>query len=157
MKWSTLEHHKEAILLCEKGMTTIEARNALLIPQSIKHVVPTKKYIYIRKTNKHCTNYGMTNHNVETCKKKKEQTTVATTEVAQPSQKTQTTSSYACQIYGLNAHKMIDCPKFVEMQKMFHGKSVTIANVQHVTKTQTIIVDVNVVDVNVSTRSKVTE
>ncbi len=68
----------------------------------------------------------MTNHNVETCKKKKEQTTMATTEVAQPSQKTKQTSSYACHIYGLNGHKMTYCPKFVERQKMFHEKFVTI-------------------------------
>jgi len=48
----------------------------------------------------------------------------------------------------------MDCPKFIEMQKMFHGKFVTIVEVQLVAKTQTIIVDVNVVDVNVITRSK---
>jgi hypothetical protein len=54
---------------------------------------------------------------------------VATTEVAQPSQKTHQTSSYACHICGLNGHKMIDCAKFVEMQKMFHGKFVTIVEV----------------------------
>jgi hypothetical protein len=52
---------------------------------------------------------------------------------------------------------MTDCPKFVEMHKTFHGKSVTIVEVQPVVETQTIITDVNVVDVNVTTRSKVTE
>jgi hypothetical protein len=41
----------------------------------------------IGKTDKHCTNCGMTNHNVETCRKKKEETTVATTEATQPNQK----------------------------------------------------------------------
>jgi hypothetical protein len=40
---------------------------------------------------------------------------------------------------------------------MFHGKSVKIVEVQLVAKTQTIIGDVNVVDVNVTTRSKVIE
>ncbi len=82
---------------------------------------------------------------------------VATTEVAQPSQKAQKTSSYTCHIYGLNGHKMTNCPKFVEMQKMFHGKSMTVVEVQHVAKTQTFIVNVNVVDVNVTTWNKVTE
>jgi len=82
---------------------------------------------------------------------------MATTEVAQPSRKTQKTSSYACHIYGLNGHKMTNCPKFEKMQKIFHGKFVTITKVQLVSKTQTIIADVNVVDVNVTTRSKVTE
>ncbi len=40
---------------------------------------------------------------------------------------------------------------------MFHGKSMIVVEVQPVAKTQTIIVDVNVVDVNVATRSKVTD
>ncbi len=43
------------------------------------------------------------------------------------------------------------------MQKMFHGKSVRVAQVQPIIETQIIIADVNVVDVNVTTRSKVTE
>jgi hypothetical protein len=30
---------------------------------------------------------------------------------------------------------MIDCPKFDEMQKMFHGKSMTVAKVQPIAKT----------------------
>ncbi len=32
MKWSTLQQHKEVIMLCEKGMSTVEARSALLVP-----------------------------------------------------------------------------------------------------------------------------
>jgi ribosomal protein L24 len=52
---------------------------------------------------------------------------------------------------------MTYCPKFVEMHKMFHGKSMTIVEVQLVVETQIIIADVNLVDVNVTTRSKVTE
>ncbi len=82
---------------------------------------------------------------------------VATTEATQPSQKTKKTSSYACHIYGLNECKMIDCPKFVEMQKMFHGKSMVVVEVQLVAKTQTVVVDLNMVDVNVTIRSKVTK
>jgi hypothetical protein len=99
----------------------------------------------------------MTNHNVETCKKKEKQTMVITTEMTQPSQKTQKTFSYACHICGLNGHKMTNCPKFVEMHKMFHGKFVIVAKVQPVAKTQTIITYVNVVDVNVTSRNKVIE
>jgi hypothetical protein len=40
----------------------------------------------IGNIDKHCTNCGMMNHNMETCKKKKEQTTMATIEAIQPSQ-----------------------------------------------------------------------
>ncbi len=42
----------------------------------------------------------MTNHNVETCRKKKEQTLVPTIEATKPSQKPQKTSSYGCHICG---------------------------------------------------------
>jgi hypothetical protein len=52
---------------------------------------------------------------------------------------------------------MTNCPKFVKMQKMFHGKYVTITEVQLVVDTQTITSNVNVVDVNVTTRIKVTK
>jgi len=52
---------------------------------------------------------------------------------------------------------MTNCQKFIEMQKMFHGKFVTIVEAQLVVKTQTIITYVNVVDVNVTTRSKTTK
>ncbi len=157
MKRSTLQQHKKVTMLCEENMTITEARNALLVPQNTKQVVPTKTQSNTWNIDKQYTNCGMTNHNVETCKKKKEHTTVATTKAAQPNQKTQKKSSYACHIYGLNGHKMIDCPKFVEMRKMFHGKYVTVVDIQLVDETQIVIADVNVVDVNVTTRSKVIE
>ncbi len=144
-------------MLCEKNMTTTKARSALSVSQNIKQTIITKKQSNTWKINKHCINCGMKNHNVETCKKKKEQTMMVTTEATQLSQKTQKTFSYACHICGLNGHKMTNCPKFVEMQKMFHGKSVIVAKVQLVSETQTIIMDVNVMDVNVTTRSKVIE
>ncbi len=82
---------------------------------------------------------------------------MATIEAAQPSQKSQKTSSYVWHICGLNGHNMTDCPKFVEMEKLFHGKSMGIIEVQPVVETQTINIDVNVVDVIVTIRSKVTE
>jgi hypothetical protein len=40
---------------------------------------------------------------------------------------------------------------------MLHGKFVTVVKVQPIAETQTVIADVNVVDVNVTTRSKVTK
>ncbi len=66
-------------MLCEEGMTTTKARKVLSILQNIKQVIPTKTQSNTRKNHKHCTNYGMTNHNMETCKKKKKRTIVATT------------------------------------------------------------------------------
>jgi hypothetical protein len=52
---------------------------------------------------------------------------------------------------------MINYPKFIEMQKMFHGKFMIVAEIQHVAETQIITTNVNVVDVNVTIRSKVIE
>ncbi len=77
---------------------------------------------------------------------------VATTKVAQPSEKPQKKSSYACHICGLNGHKLIDCPKFVEMQRIIHGKFMIVVEVKLVAETQIIIVDVNVVDVMLQQR-----
>jgi len=54
----------------------------------------------------------------------------------------------------LNGHKTTDCLKFIEMHKMFHGKFVTMAQVQPIIKILKIIINVNVVDVNVITRNK---
>ncbi len=102
-------------MLCEEGMIITQARSAFLVPRNTKQIALIKTYSNIGKTNKNCTNYGMTNHNVETCRKKEKQTMVATIEVTQPNQKPQKTYSYACHIYGLNGHKMTDCPKFVKM------------------------------------------
>jgi hypothetical protein len=39
---STLQHHKEATMLCEEGMIITQARSAFSIPQSIKQVAPLK-------------------------------------------------------------------------------------------------------------------
>jgi len=68
-------------MLCEEGMITAKARIALLVTQSIEQVVPTKTQSDTGKTNKHCTNCVMINHNVKTCRHKKKQTMVVTTEV----------------------------------------------------------------------------
>jgi hypothetical protein len=60
---------------------------------------------------------------------------MVTIKVAQLNKKSQKTSTYACQICGLNGNKMTNCPKFIEMQKMFHGKFVTIVDVQPISRT----------------------
>jgi len=72
MKRSTLQQHKEVAMLCEEGMITLETRSELSIPQNTKEATLMKTQSNTRKTNKLCINCGMMNHNVETCKKKKE-------------------------------------------------------------------------------------
>jgi hypothetical protein len=57
-------------MLCEEGMIITQARSAFSIRQSIKQVAPSKTQSNTNKIDKHYINCGMTNHNVETCKKK---------------------------------------------------------------------------------------
>jgi hypothetical protein len=71
MNWSTLQQDKEATMLCEEGMTITKVKSALSVPQSTKLPAPAKTQNNTRKIDKYCTNCGMTNHNVETCRKKK--------------------------------------------------------------------------------------
>jgi hypothetical protein len=52
---------------------------------------------------------------------------------------------------------MTNYPKFTKMQKIFHGKSMTVVEVQFVVEIQKVIINVNVVDVNVIIRSKATK
>jgi hypothetical protein len=99
-------------MMCEEGMTITKVRNAFSVPKNTKLVAPYKTQSNTGKTDKYCTNCEMKNHNVETCRKKK---LMATTEAAQPCQKGQKTSSYACHICDLNGHKMTNSPKFAEM------------------------------------------
>ncbi len=53
-------------MLCEEGMTIAKAKSALLVPYSTKQATPEKTQSNTRKTHKYYTNFGMTNHNVET-------------------------------------------------------------------------------------------
>jgi hypothetical protein len=59
-------------MLCEENMTILETRSELSIPLNTKKMTLMKTKNNIGKINKHCINCGMMNHNVETCKKKKE-------------------------------------------------------------------------------------
>jgi len=52
---------------------------------------------------------------------------------------------------------MIDYPKFIKMQKIFHGKFMIVSKVQLVTEIQIVIADGNVVDVIITTKNKATE
>jgi hypothetical protein len=82
---------------------------------------------------------------------------VTATKATQQSQKPWKKFSYAYHSCSLNGHKMTYCPKFTKMQKMFHGKFVTLVEVQPIVEIKIIIANVNVVDVNVTIISKTIE
>ncbi len=63
-------------MFCEESMTIAKAKSALSVPSNTKQATPMKTQSNTGKIDKHCTNCEMMNHNVETCKKNKEQTMV---------------------------------------------------------------------------------
>ncbi len=65
---------------------------------------------------------------------------------------------YPCHIYGETRHKIIDCPKFNDMQNMFLQKGMKTIEKPFVVEPKVINLSVRVVDVNMAiTRSKVIE
>jgi molybdopterin-binding protein len=57
---------------------------------------------------------------------------------------------------GLNGQKMIACPKFAKIQKMFQGKISSTSNGKVVANVIIVIADMNLI-VNVVTKRKITE
>jgi hypothetical protein len=57
---------------------------------------------------------------------------------------------------GLIGHKMIACPKFAKMQKMFQGKIPSASNGKVVANVIVVILDMNLI-VNVATKRKITK
>jgi hypothetical protein len=65
MKRETTQQLKEGALVCEKGISNVEAINNLLVPQSSKTILTQKPQIVLDKIGMYYTNYHRTNHNVE--------------------------------------------------------------------------------------------
>jgi len=108
-----------------------------------------------RKIGKYYTNYGRDNHNINTCRmKKKEESILEMKKATTHNQKIQKTISYACPICDLNGHKMTNCSKFVEM---LQGKNASNTNGKSIVNVKIITIVMNVVDVNVTTNSKITQ
>jgi hypothetical protein len=52
---------------------------------------------------------------------------------------------------------MTNCPKFAEMQKMFQKKNAPSLDGKVVANVKIFITDINVVDVNIATKSRIIE
>jgi hypothetical protein len=73
----------------------------------------------------YCTNCHMTNHNVETCKvKRKENFVHAVSKVIIQQIKVQKPMKYSYHICGDTRNKIVDSPKYNDMQSMFKNKGV---------------------------------
>jgi len=60
-------------LVCEEGISEVGDISNLLIPQTNKTTLIQKPRTVIEKIKMYCTNYHMTNHNVETCRVKRKE------------------------------------------------------------------------------------
>jgi hypothetical protein len=101
----------------------------------------------------------MTNHNVETCRvKRKEDHVFAISKVIIQRIKVHRPMRYSCHIYGDMGHKIINCPKYSDMQNIFKNKGVKIVEKSSMVEPKVANTSVHMVDVNmVIARSKVTE
>jgi hypothetical protein len=73
----------------------------------------------------YCTNCHRTHHNVETCKvKRKEDFVHVVSKVIIQQIKVQKPMKYSCHICGDTRHKIVDSPKYNDMQSMFKNKGV---------------------------------
>jgi hypothetical protein len=65
---------------------------------------------------------------------------------------------YSCHIYGDTRHKIIDFPKYNDMQNMFKNKGAKPTKKQNIVEPNVLNPLVHVVDVNMAiTKSKVTK
>ncbi len=78
MKKETLQQHKETTLVCEEGIFEVEAISNMLAPQSSKIILAQKPQTIPKKAKMYCTNYHMTDHNVETYRVKRKEDYVPT-------------------------------------------------------------------------------
>ncbi len=65
---------------------------------------------------------------------------------------------YYCHIYGDTGHKIIDCPKYNDMQNMFKNKGMSIVEKPSMVEPKVTNSSIHMVDVNMAiTRNKVTQ
>ncbi len=74
MKRITLQQHKEATLVCGKGIFEVKAISNLSIPQNSKILLAQKPQTFLKKIRMYCTNCHRTNHNVENYESKERKT-----------------------------------------------------------------------------------
>jgi hypothetical protein len=105
------------------------------------------------------TNYHRTNQNVEACKiKRKEKPIPIVSEVTIQHIRIQIPMRYSCHICGEIRHKIINCPKFNDMQNMFKNKGVEAIEKPSMVEPKVVNPSIHVMDVNMAiAKNKVIE
>ncbi len=101
----------------------------------------------------------MTNHNVENCRIKiKENHVRIIFEVTTQQIKIQKPMMHYCHICDDTGHKIIDCPKYSDMQNMFKNKGMKTIKKPYVVEPKVANPSIHILDVNMAiTKSKVIE
>jgi len=125
MKRKTPQQHREAALVCEKKKFDVKTISNLSVPQSSNIVLAQKPHIVPKEIRMYYTNCHNINHNVETYRvKRKEDLILIISEVTTQQIKVQRPMRYSYHICGDTGYKIIDCPKYSDMQNMFKNKGV---------------------------------
>ncbi len=112
----------------------------------------------VAKPNMYYINCYYTNHNVETCRsKKKDEPTIAITKTTFQVGKSPGQLNYPCHICGIVGHKLMNYPRFGEMQNMFKDKGGQSTKSKLTSKVKMVTTSINMVDVNVTIHSKTSE
>ncbi len=105
------------------------------------------------------TNCHRTNHNVETCRvKRKEESILVVSDITTQHTRVYKHVRYSCHICGETGHKIINCPKYNDMQNMFKNKGLKTTEKPYVVEPKVTNPSIHIMDVNMAiTRSRVTE
>jgi hypothetical protein len=129
----------------------VEAINNLLIPHNSKIILAQKLQTRLEKIRMYYTNCRKTNHNVEKYSvKRKEDYVFLIFEVTTQQIKVWRLVRYSCHIYGDIGHKIINYPKYNDMQNMFKNKKMKTTNKQVVVEPKVANPLVHIVDVNMA-------
>jgi hypothetical protein len=149
MKRKPLQQHKETTLVCEEGIFEIEAINNMLVPHTNKTMLAQNLQTILEKTRMYCTICHKTNDIVETCRVERKEDLIPTI-FKTITQKIKKHVKYSCRICVDTRHKIIDCPKYNDMQNMFKNKGVKPIDKQVVVEPKVSNPSVHMVDVNMA-------
>ncbi len=144
-------------MIDDEGIYVFQAQSTFFVPQTIRTRSVAIGNHTIAKLNMDCINYHHTNHNVETCRSKKEEPTIVITKATTYANKPPKLLNYPCHICGIVGHKLTNYPRFNEMQSMFKDKGGHSIKSKPITEVKMVIASINMVDVNVTTRNKTSE
>jgi hypothetical protein len=87
----------------------LETQNTFFIPQTIGIGNVVGGIQIVAKPSMYCTNYHHTNHNIKTCRSKKEEPIITAIKVATQVGKPPRLLNYPCHICGIVGHKLTNC------------------------------------------------